>query len=315
MRKYSLKKLLKELDLLVGHKAYIIQLKGGIENLTFYVKKTKVEYVIRIYLSKDREEIMNEINFLNSLSSTFSNYSKPIKIIEDKYLFSVCGFISCAFEYCDGSHPNYELMSNDMMYQLGYKVGELHSHNPNFSYRTLWNKDETLVYSKALYSIFKDTKYRKMIKLSQKIQKLEQFLITDKKCIIHGDISFQNMILSNNKFYFIDFDDSTYCASELELAIIIRNIFIMSQNIDKNTKIDMSRIKYIIQGYREQTQYTPKNLGYWTLFASLRYIVLMFDKSLVNPYYPSFNNLNYAIYKKSKKYVKYLNDITHTLEH
>ena len=294
--------LLDELFLTFPNAMTIESLQGSIENANFLVQDPLSDiFVVRTYLSKTPEEANQEITLLLSVSSNVK-CSKPILKVGKEYIFFIGGYPCCAFEYIDGSHPKHEDLQLSLFNDLGKMLGFLHISTRSFTYRTSWNEVETLHNAKELGNIFSDRIFNKLNSyIMDEIKLYESHfpLSSQFSAILHADVDISNMIISKNtlSFFLIDFDDSTFGAVELDLAIAFRNLVLKSKNISDY----MQKAEQLLKGYRGITNYPIKNFGKWVRFSCFRYLVLMLYKSFQLLSYPSNNYINYLIWQKALK--------------
>lgn len=102
---------------------------------------------------------------------------------------------------------------------------------------------------KTLKDIFDDLKNRKeiCIKIGQSIAKLHD------KDIIHGDLTTSNMILKDNKIYFVDFGLG-FISKKIEDKAV--DLHLMKQSLDsKHYKNSEESFNLILEGYKISKNY------------------------------------------------------------
>jgi len=244
---------------------------NGRENLTYLVKYKNKDLILRVYITKSVTNILDELCLLNHIARHL-NVSRPINI-NGQEVFYFDNRPAVFFEKINAPQINYQLPNPKIFFQIGHDLGLLHVNTSSHAYRSFWceKEIEKTIIDNSILSKFILKTYN--IDIEKEVNMFCKLKVGP--CVIHGDISFNNLCYDdiNNKIYFLDFDDSTKSCVGLDIGIAFRNLFL-------KTGIDTDYFKYFINGYLETNFFDFYTTSFWLRVACLRYVFHMNYKSL-----------------------------------
>lgn len=250
------------------------------------------DYVIRFVHSSHRSFnlVLAEIEFIDYLSnngaavstvifSKLGNISERINIDESNY------FTVSLFTKAPGSFVKKEEMSNELFGILGEDIARLHRLTKSFKpvhFRNEWDQENYIeIYGK--YILPEDNVIFE--KYSEIVHKLNNIKRSNSNFgLIHTDLHFGNMYISNNNLTFFDFDDSSYHYFVSDIAIVLYYYFVFTNKEDDRVEKTKIILPEIIKGYRKIHPISKVALLQLNDFLKLReiviYLVLMGDEHL-----------------------------------
>lgn len=240
------------------------------ENTTFKVTaQGGREYLLRIH-RKDYHTlnaIIEELQWLKKLSKQPQFLvpsplnSKTGKLIETHSTESVGTRNFCVFHWIDG-HFLEKSLSTKHMFQMGQLIADLHKSPPKTRHRIYWDA-EGLLGKNGKFGDLDEVSWinsndRRII-LAEKnrvFKRLKDYQKRNPKKmgLIHADLHFGNVLISDSKLGAIDFDDCGYGFQMYDLAIPV----ISAQNTFG--KKDQQKLKALsealIEGYKTKRAFT-----------------------------------------------------------
>ena len=254
----------------------------------------------KIILPFNEKTLLSQHNYINYL------YSKKINVAKITKLFKIDNYFYECQEYIENNKKDYKI--NGLIKALAI------FHNESSKYRKSLNKKNVydfdffckqnklhhllLGYSEKyqiypLQNYLKNKKYIDIsnIEISEKIisfyKKSYEYILKNhniKSCIIHNDITKNNVINNKNGLYLIDFDLCTY---SLELVDIVDAIMIPYDNLESIIasidKWDTNFIRYIVtyNKYNHNIKINIKDIYYQIILklVSFNYYVILNESS------------------------------------
>jgi homoserine kinase type II len=254
-----------------------IGIKKGIENTNYLLKTKKTKYILTIFekrvANKDVPFFMKLMDLLNSAKI---NCPKPIKNLENKYLFKIKGKLACIVTFLDGKDK--KILTTKNCYQVGTILAKMHQITKRFKI-----KRENSMGMKNMPKLLESINFKK-IKFAKNINKdLKKSFVEIKKNwpknlpkgIIHGDLFIDNIFFKKNKisgiidFYFASNEFYMY-----EVAICINALCF---DVKKNQfKINKHKVNSLLKGYEKVRKFTSnekKYLNILCLGSAFRYLL------------------------------------------
>ncbi|CAO4171615.1 phosphotransferase [Methylorubrum populi] len=181
---------------------------------------------VRMYREEGRtaEQISAELNMLGALIETTNFHcSKPFKTTDGRNFTSIniSGFQARYFAVFEAINGRMIENCEGEYRQLGRAIRDLHTQSPLPGYI------ENRVFEEADFDKIYEYAQRNLQELSQEslriVDRLKNYNIDAEAfgCgIRHGDVNPNNLILSENKLYMIDFDECDYGCQAFDLASI-----------------------------------------------------------------------------------------------
>ena len=177
-----------------------IGIKKGIENTNYLLKTKKTKYILTIFekrvANKDVPFFMKLMDLLNSAKI---NCPKPIKNLENKYLFKIKGKLACIVTFLDGKDK--KILTTKNCYQVGKILAKMHQIKKRFKI-----KRENSMVMKNMPKLLESINFKK-IKFTKNINKdLKKTFVEIKKNwpknlpkgIIHGDLFIDNIFFKKS---------------------------------------------------------------------------------------------------------------------
>lgn len=209
-----------ELDSILSH--FGVHSKGfqkttqGMVNQTFIVDANP-KCVIRVIDDENLSRLTFEVQFMNFLRENGVSVPRILKTIKDEWFHTENGKSYVLMEFIEGPHPVYNQAECDLVAQ---SIARMHLASRNFilefkgefNARDLFDfgYDHTVIKDCVPTFLEKYPQYKQRVKeISELLEKSENYL---KKVnlpttgLIHNDLGKENLLISNNAVFFIDFD-------------------------------------------------------------------------------------------------------------
>lgn len=261
---------------------------GGFENFVYEFSKQSKDYILRFVHSTHRpyNQVLAELEFIDYLSKHNASVSTVITsknnlIAERINLNEIDYFTVCVFTKAPGGYVEEADVTPAFLAHFGREVGRLHRLTKTFKplHKRLHWYEEDLRNMAVRYFDIEDNE---VLTLFDSIVDEIKLLPTsvDDYGLIHTDLHFHNMYLSNRILTFFDFDDSNYKHFISDIAIILyyrhTNRVMFDDNYTKdNYQNDVRKmLEFFLLGYKKENTLDPKWYQQLNLFMSLRSVIL-----------------------------------------
>ena len=239
----------------------IIKNEDSTDGNVYNIDTSSNKYIVKIYDNLDKAN--NMINIHNFLYDMY--IPRVIQTKDKKYCLEYNNKYIVIYSFLEGIQVSKYIKENnnsytkDIVMSIAKEVRKLHNLTRNNSFNL-----ETITFANKL----------------------------KRKSLLHFDLTKENIFI-NNKIGFIDFDDSKYGDSILDVAILISFLF-----ISKKRGIDNDNIKLFLDNYynddeidlrKEESSYIKKYMYDW-----INYILdgHEFDSSLKNSFLFKKNSID-----------------------
>ena len=212
-------------------------------------------------------QIQEEHDTLLTLAEAGLPVAAPLQV-QGKSLFRHQGWHFCLTPRLIGQHPEAENL--DQLFQIGELIGQLHQHlgEQPFQHRPSVSPVEQI--KQAAKDVIKSGK------LPNKLQSRYQDSITKSLNLcesqiqhywpqalrpIHGDSHRSNLLMVNNEFHLLDFDD---CQN----GVAIQDLWLHLTDLSQSRQ----QLSELIEGYESYTQFDTKQLALIDVFKVSRII-------------------------------------------
>lgn len=265
------------------------------------------KYILKIFdVDKNYKDIEFEICFSEFINENII----LINLIENKKLFRIKypeGFkYALLMNYIDGNQFNYKNKKDAYLYAIN--VAKLH--NKSYDFQPKLKKEIVLLdeFYKAVDAIINHLKLEKLFIeefnfiINDIYTQINQIRFSDLTMIYcHGDLHGGNMIYNEEKYIFIDFDDSGYNYVSYELSVFLWSCLIGNRKEHWGIFLD---------GYLSVNKIQEKDLMYIKSFVLIRDIIIM------SRYIKNINIIGKEILNENyiSKRIKFLNCILKELK-
>ncbi len=255
---------------------------GGFENFVYEYNKDGEDYIIRYVHSSHRtkDQVFAELEFIDYLDKNDARVSTVVHSINDELVETISinaneYFIICVFEKASGTHVNRETLTDEFFEMFGKEVGKLHRLTKTFRpvhKRIQWYEDpmhfkaEECLPEKDIVII---ERYKEVLARIKSIP-----TNVDNYGLIHTDLHFGNMFISDGELTFFDWDDSSYkhFLSDIAIVIFYQPGFPLEQEImDKEAKRILVNF---LKGYKKENTIDMELFKHFNDFLMLRSILL-----------------------------------------
>lgn len=209
----------------------------------------------KYFLKEMKTNSIERINFINFVQNKLSKKTvapKIIKTINKKNYFIFDNKIYVLYEFISS-----DVINNIIPYNAGKLLAQIHIllnslnvdiHNKNFDIDCIKFAEPRIKEINILIKLYTNNDFEYKI-LKDKLNKLKNYKINFngmQKSIIHGDFYLDNIIVNQDKYVIIDFDQCCYFYSMYEL---FRAIMKFCYNSNDESKKILKQIKEFVLGY------------------------------------------------------------------
>lgn len=267
--------------------------KQGVANKVFRVKTKENQYIIKKYFYNYDFELIEELYRIYEKRKI--NFIKPL----NKKIINYNHFNYNIFEYKKREPNNYK---NNIIFFKNIICCD----KSELKEKDIKNKN-SLIYAKCqkYYLYLKSISCNDLklpiddvLNVLELYNKIKNEKIIKEKTINHGDISYQNIIKSNDKLYLIDFDEVCIAPRLYDFAVVVIKTLVKQNKIDK---YKYNKLKELLKRETEFKKYSDSDYE-----CSLKYYLC---KILLEKYYYHQNGTINLFSKRQKKdfYKKYYN--------
>lgn len=231
----------------------IVELNKGYASKKWIVTdQNNNKYVLK-EITKQKIE---RLDFILNVQSCLMDYAPTI--IENKENRLFCCYEDYFYylsEFIDGTTT---IDSNNHYFEIGQFLSKLHLRLKSINgvekqeFLKIENNEDKIKDLLDFYKLQKNSLYEEILNYKHKIlkyineQKINYNLLEYQ--IVHGDFYIDNILLCNNSFKIIDFDQSCYFYKEYE---ILRGMFMICLNIELPVNDIFKHMKEFISGYTD----------------------------------------------------------------
>lgn len=241
-------------------------MKTGV-NHTYLINAADQKFVFRLYCYqwKSREEIEEELRFLNYLESKGIQLPTPIPNVKEQFLIPIPAFegerFGVLFSYAEGEtirNPDVGICEN-----LGFLLGKIHSEGNGFSLDRKEYNSETLIqwaWNQAEAHFSND--FQELDYFKRAFERMELEL---KKCpsaslqkgIIHLDVWYENFKVSETgEIHLFDFDNVGKGYLFLDVGYALMTLFKNEPDKEKYLK----KQEAFLNGYRKVLHFSEEEM-------------------------------------------------------
>lgn len=260
----------------------LVEFIGGFENLVYSFQKNDKNYILRFVHSSHRsfEQVEAEIEFINYLDLNEASVSTIVLSLNNKIVEKIVSnntyFSVSVFTKAIGSPIKKEQLTDDFIYRFGKEIGKLHVLTKDYIPKYIRHQwyDENYI----------DIGKRVLIEDEEPVlDKLEEIILELKKAdksinsygLIHADLHFGNMFVTEDSMTFFDWDDCSYQPFVNEFSVIIFSLVIYSQlSMQEKSAKANKFLTQLLKGYREINNIESEMFEYFHLFLKYREAVM-----------------------------------------
>lgn len=241
-------------------------LKTGV-NHTYLINAADQKFVFRLYCYqwKSREEIEEELRFLNYLESKGIQLSTPIPNVKEQFLIPIPAFegerFGVLFSYAEGEtirNPDVEICEN-----LGFLLGKIHFEGNAFSLDRKEYNSETLIqwaWNQAETHFSNDFQELDYFKRAFERMELELKMCPSaslQKGIIHLDVWYENFKVSETgEIHLFDFDNVGKGYLFLDVGYALMTLFKNEPDKEKY----LQKQEAFLNGYRKVLPFSEEEM-------------------------------------------------------
>ncbi len=254
----------------------------GISDTAYIIEEGNKSYLLKIYENKAKEDIANEINFLNTLYHGGFSVPRPISFYKEEhlYIFDLLGKKACLFTMINGDIV--KMPTHKHVAQIGSFMGRLHqfTHKQRMK-RNLYTSDRLLYYiDRCQRGLFDDYTHI-----------MDDVNTHESDGVIHGDLFPDNAHFMNNHLTGV-FDFTGACSGSFyfDLAVVAMSWCFEENHLSKDS------LDSLIQHYLEASpiqNFTYQRFIKWMKYGALYYGAQRCYMSINRP-----NQLNGRDYEK-----------------
>ena len=251
------------------------------ENMTYQVMDGNQKYLLRIHKSAEGLDfsslcghlprqvyIESEIELLLRLNENSAiQLQAPVNNKFGTYVTRLSsGYYATALTWIDGEALTNMVITNEVVYEIGKLIGQLHNSVVKLPYINRYSYDEFMI-DRAMSEIEKAYEEKHIGERHHRyiwtyLLGLKEFIRKEKKnfIIVHADYSKSNLILHENQLIPIDFSLSGYSLPEMDLADVCCSLN------------DRTILPKLIEGYQSVNRYKPNEL-YISIYEALSIIL------------------------------------------
>lgn len=228
----------------------------GIPNNTFRVYNDEIDVVFKIYSigQSSYSHIESEIEIITKLYSEGLKTLQLVKALNGQYLVKINKYYVCCSQYIVGITLDKITLSKANYFSIGKLIGNFKNHNQKISLKKYQDVDNIMKrYNYVLNNINNIITSKNLSYILDYINKeitiCEEYLLylndNYKSSLLHMDIWQYNIILSNDDYYLIDFDDWVVGPDIFELAVSCLELGFI------NGKLEVGNMHHIINGMND----------------------------------------------------------------
>ena len=255
---------------------------GGFENLVYGFKKDNSEYILRFVHSSHRtfELVEAEIEFIDFLDSNNASVSTIVlssnnniveKIESNNTYFSVS-----VFTKAPGGMIKREQITEDFIYSFGKEIGKLHALTKKYKpmyLRHQWYDENYIGIGKRNLKKEELVIIDKMEEIIKKLKQADKSI--DSYGLIHADLHFGNIFVTEDSMTFFDWDDSSYQPFINDFAVITFDMVAYTKLTDlERAKKANEFLVPLFKGYEEENSLKKEWFNYFHLFMKYREAVM-----------------------------------------
>ena len=218
-----------------GFNQYRLTFLQHLVNTTFRLDCNRGQFLVRIHRAKTRSAVASELTWLDALAhETTVSVQTPQRSLDGKMI--VVGehigvsepYPVTVLSWLEGQILTQDQRSPHHFYRLGQLVAKLHHHAqhwmPAFELdRPLYDSTSVLESDNVSISQLPENVQEYLRRLHEQLQEVEQLLGKgpDQFGLIHSDLSFGNVLFTDDAVLPIDFDDCGFGYYLYDLAVIL----------------------------------------------------------------------------------------------
>jgi len=267
---------------LFGIDKKFVEFIGGFENLVYSFKKDNEDYILRFVHSSHRsfEQVEAEIEFIDYLDSNKASVSTIVLSLHNNIVEKINSgntyFSVSVFTKAPGGTIVQEKITDEFLYTFGKEIATLHvlskSYKPKYV-RHQW-------YDENYIGIGKRNLKKEELCI---ITKIEEIVLKLRKAdrskesygLIHADLHFGNIFVTNDSMTFFDWDDCSYQPFINDFAVITfdRVAYTKLDNLERAKRAN-EFLTPILKGYSEVNKINKDWFEYFHLFMKYREAVM-----------------------------------------
>ncbi|WP_413700838.1 serine/threonine protein kinase [Psychromonas sp. KJ10-10] len=263
----------------------LIQLNSYENRVCLFSDENKVRYVVKFYRPQrwNKQQLLEEHEFSLELKKKGCLLASPVSI-KKQTLFEFQGYYFVLFKSL--SARSLEVDNLDHLYEVGVALGKLHKIGRKGSFKARENFDSknmlTLPIKQLKQSnLIPEHIAEQLFATMDEVKKLAKQLFKqhDFKAIrLHGDCHASNILMNDNKPYFVDFDDC-------KMGPAIQDIWMLLSGDKQEQQLQLSTI---LEGYEQELAFDAKQLALIEALRSMRIIhyVSWINKRWSDPTFP-----------------------------
>lgn len=250
----------------------------GFENFVYGYKDVVIRFVHSEHRTYDL--VLAEIEFIDYLALNGASVTSVIKSKDGNISERIdCDnghyFTVTLFTKAPGTFIKKEEMTPALFYSLGKDTGKIHHLTKQFKptkRRYDWDQENYI----EIYKKYLDKKDEIIITKAKNIQKKIKSIpkTNENYGLIHTDLHFGNIYLSDNNLTFFDFDDSSYKYLISDIAITFYYYFTFSNREADRTTKTIELLKPYLQGYLQYNQLDTDIFMHLNDFMKMRETIL-----------------------------------------
>lgn len=255
---------------------------GGFENLVYGFQMNSKDYILRFVHSSHRsfEQVEAEIEFIDYLDRNNASVSTIVLSLNNNIVEKINSgntyFSVSVFTKAPGGTIDYENMSDEFLHSFGKEIGKLHvltkSYNP-IHVRHQWYEENYIDIGKRNLKKEELCIITKIEEIVLKLKKADQS--KESYGLIHADLHFGNIFVTNDSMTFFDWDDSSYQPFINDFAVITFDFVAYTKLNDlERAKRANAFLSPILKGYSEVNKINKEWFEYFHLFMKYREAVM-----------------------------------------
>ena len=233
---------------------YFLKFENKISNYFFFFKTKNNDYFVKLIDNYQLNKIQSSLKLSSWLSKKGINTVNPCfpikKVDTENQKLNAVIFPFVKNQSITLNLKNICSLSKSLA--SFHNILEMHPANLDYKKNTIkrmkeLKKIETLIKNDEL----KIKKFGRFIKTQLKDFSIQEIINEKYYQILHGDLNSGNILINNNKIYFIDFEDSMHSSLNpiFEVMYVIERFILVSKNLSYERKLSFSQTFY--ETYRD----------------------------------------------------------------